>query len=351
MVFIMSVSIIIPVYNVEQYIEECLRSVMRQTYCGAMECLIVDDCGTDESIAIVERLIGEYSGPIRFEILHHEHNRGVAAARNTGTMKAKGDYIYYLDSDDEITADCIEKMMAIASQDPDIEMVQGNYIRFSDGKQIHGPREISIVRASTNEEVRKCFYKERQITVYTWNKLLKRSVILDNQLYLNEGLVWEEDTAWTYCSLKYITNAYFLRDITYLYKNRPNSYITGTTQCAKEIYRLKRNHYIITHLTPGYELEELEYYTMPFIGLYLRHSYHMPELTDDLLAFMHNAWKFRKYKFCAFLVISFALRRTKRVGRYVFSLFYRLEHPTQIPKDIHRLISLCQACSLTNDKD
>ena len=154
----MNVSIIIPVYNVAPYIEDCLRSVIGQTYRGVIECLIVDDRGTDDSIAIAERLIKDYSGPIRFEILHHEHNRGVAAARNTGALKAKGDYIFYLDSDDEITTDCIEKMMAVASQEPDIEMVQGNYIRFCDGKQIHGPREISIVHASPNEEVRNCFY-------------------------------------------------------------------------------------------------------------------------------------------------------------------------------------------------
>ena len=57
----MMVSIIIPVYNVAPYIEDCLRSVMRQTYQGDMECLLVDDCGTDDSISIAERLIREYN--------------------------------------------------------------------------------------------------------------------------------------------------------------------------------------------------------------------------------------------------------------------------------------------------
>ena len=67
----MKLSIIIPVYQVAPYIEDCLRSVMRQTYQGAMECLIVDDCGTDDSIAIAERVIASYDGPIVFQILHH----------------------------------------------------------------------------------------------------------------------------------------------------------------------------------------------------------------------------------------------------------------------------------------
>lgn len=69
---------------------------MRQKYQGAMECLIVDDCGTDDSIAIAERTIASYEGPIVFQILHHERNRGLSAARNTGTLAAKGDYLYYL---------------------------------------------------------------------------------------------------------------------------------------------------------------------------------------------------------------------------------------------------------------
>ena len=86
------VSIIVPVYNVAHYIEDCLRSVMRQTYKGSMECLVVDDCGTDDSMSIVERMIAEYDGPIQFKILRHEHNRGLSAARNTGTMQATGDY-------------------------------------------------------------------------------------------------------------------------------------------------------------------------------------------------------------------------------------------------------------------
>ena len=73
----MTVSIIIPIYNVALYIEDCLKSVMRQTYQGEMECLLVDDCGTDDSMAIAERMVGEYEGPIRFKVIRHERNRGL----------------------------------------------------------------------------------------------------------------------------------------------------------------------------------------------------------------------------------------------------------------------------------
>ena len=102
------ISIIIPIYNVEPYIEDCLQSVMRQTYRGMMECILVDDCGTDNSMKVAEQLIKIYNGPIDFKVLHHEHNRGLSAARNTGIDAACGDYVYFLDSDDWISDDCFE---------------------------------------------------------------------------------------------------------------------------------------------------------------------------------------------------------------------------------------------------
>lgn len=104
------ISIIIPIYNVEDYISECLQSVMRQTYKGAIECILVDDCGKDNSIAVAEQLIACYKGSIEFRILHHEHNRGLSAARNTGLENAKGKYIYFLDSDDIIDGNSMEML-------------------------------------------------------------------------------------------------------------------------------------------------------------------------------------------------------------------------------------------------
>ena len=106
------VSIIIPVYNVEPYIEECLLSVSSQTMTEGVECIIVDDCGKDNSMSIAERFIEEYIGKISFSIIHHGSNRGLSAARNTGIKAAKGEYVYFLDSDDTITADCIQRMYA-----------------------------------------------------------------------------------------------------------------------------------------------------------------------------------------------------------------------------------------------
>lgn len=84
----MKVSIIIPTYNVENYIEDCLRSVMSQTFTD-YECIVVDDFCKDNSIKVAEKVIADYHGEAIFKIIRHESNRGASAARNTGIKAAK----------------------------------------------------------------------------------------------------------------------------------------------------------------------------------------------------------------------------------------------------------------------
>ena len=91
----MKISIIVPVYNVEPYIRECFSSIATQTYKGKIECIFVDDCGQDKSVEILEELIADYHGSISFSIIHHEHNKGLSGARNTGICHATGDYLYF----------------------------------------------------------------------------------------------------------------------------------------------------------------------------------------------------------------------------------------------------------------
>ena len=210
------VSIVIPVYNVEPYIEECLQSVMRQSYRGEIECILVDDCGTDNSIEVAEQLIADYHGPIDFKVLHHEHHRGVSAARNTGMDAVCGDYVFFLDSDDWISDDCIERL----TQPLDLEQydfVVGHYER--DGKD-------SFVTCPEGE-----YYKNRLKTrdnsglpVSACNKLFRKSFLLDRQLLFEVGKVFE-DSIFTF-DLACVERKYYIIDsITYYYRRRENSII------------------------------------------------------------------------------------------------------------------------------
>ena len=92
------ISIIIPIYNVEKYVAECLNAVISQTYDHSkIECILVDDCTPDNSMVIVNEIIGKYNGEMTFNIIGHEQNLGLSAARNTGIEAAAGKYIYFID--------------------------------------------------------------------------------------------------------------------------------------------------------------------------------------------------------------------------------------------------------------
>ena len=140
-----SVSVIVPVYNVEPYVAACVRSVMRQTYEGKIECIFVDDCGTDKSIDVVEKLIAEYSGPIAFKIIHATHNQGPSVARNIGMDAATCEYLYFLDGDDEIYVGNAAKTKAkkilriLQDKQPEItgELYGGRYWKMEDSGYVN----------------------------------------------------------------------------------------------------------------------------------------------------------------------------------------------------------------------
>ncbi|MFW5517943.1 MAG: glycosyltransferase family 2 protein [Segatella copri] len=110
------ISIIILVYNVEQYIEECLMSVTNQSITEGIECILVDDCGQDNSAAIAKRFVDSYQGDIRFTFIQREKNGGLSAARNTGIKAATGKYVYFLDSDDCLVPSAIETLISIGDK-------------------------------------------------------------------------------------------------------------------------------------------------------------------------------------------------------------------------------------------
>lgn len=216
----MKISIIIPVYNVEAYVERCLKSVMTQTYHGTIECLIVDDCGTDKSMEVVEKVLRGYQGPIDFKILRHDRNRGLSAARNTGMDATTGDYLFFLDSDDEISADCIEAM-AVPLKEEQYDLVVGNVrtigcdslhrsilLKLEDGKVLRG------------KEIESSYHiKWKMIAV---NKLYRTDFIRQQGLRFKEGLV-HEDELW---SLQVACLAQSLRAVnkfTYVYYVREGS--------------------------------------------------------------------------------------------------------------------------------
>lgn len=225
----MKISIIIPVYNVSEYIVRCIESVIDQTY-DNIECILVDDYSPDDSIDLINRRLESHDGKIEFKIIRHEQNKGLSGARNSGTQVSTGEYIYYLDSDDCITTPTsIETLVELAKKYPQTDLIQGNtqtIPAFPEGKDW---RNISLKNfpeyVNDNNWIRRKFYITygmQAIPVNAWNKLIKRSFIFDNNLFFKDGLI-HEDEEWMYRAVKKMKSIAFTTQYTYTQYQREGS--------------------------------------------------------------------------------------------------------------------------------
>lgn len=221
----LKVTIVIPVYQVEDYIESCLTSVVNQTYSGEIECVVVDDCGTDSSWQIVENFISEYKGKIDFKLLRHTENKGLSAARNTGMAYATGEYIYFLDSEDAITPDCIEKL-SIPLREYKYDFVIGDF-------EIVGDRPVTTYLKAEGAfftGIKEAYY-DKQWNVTAWNKLCNLAFLKQNNLTFKEGII-HEDILWSFYLANFARSMYALKVKTYIYNTREAS-IMGSMKLTK----------------------------------------------------------------------------------------------------------------------
>ena len=217
------VTIGIPVYNVEPYIEKCLLSVLNQTYKN-LEILVVDDLGTDNSMQIVEDLQKSHSQGSLIRILRHPQNRGIGEARNTIISQAKGKYLFFIDSDDFIELYTIDILLKEAE-------THNTDCVFSSCRRVD---------YKTNEELPTFTYTSRleffgkdafanyvcqdlrwHVGINVWNILFR----LD---FLKEGKFWfaarkDEDAVFLADFYSEIKRAIILPNVTYYYVSRPGS--------------------------------------------------------------------------------------------------------------------------------
>lgn len=230
------VTIIVPVYNVEAYIEECITSIMAQDF-KSLEVLIINDCTQDKSIEIAQKIISEYNGPHRYRIINLEKNSGVSAARNRGLYEASGSLIYYLDSDDSICKGAITNLVEIQNK-TNVDIVIGNLkvIDYLTKKPAKSPIDLykNFYIFKSLEDLYSCpKVLSMDFNGIAWNKLIKKDFLIKNNILFDEGILFEDDI-WgykVYCNKPTMAVS---NQITYIYKIRPNSVMTTFTE--KHLY-------------------------------------------------------------------------------------------------------------------
>ena len=239
------VTIGIPVYESVDVIKRSLESALAQTY-SSIEFLIVDDCGTDGSMAIVQQFQIEHPRGTDIHVIHHAQNLGVSAARNRIIDDALGDYLYFMDSDDIIAENAIELMMQNVRQ-IDAEIVFGSYEKIETTGQRTVYQYPSLQLLHEDELATFAYRKYAGIQASACNYLVKTSLLREHHHRFIDTNYWE-DFVFTFDLVTLIKRAVLLPDITYTYLCRENSlsHYQHRNQISKE--EILKNVHSIEHL-------------------------------------------------------------------------------------------------------
>ena len=213
-------SFIVPVYGVEKYIEECIHSLYNQDIPQSeYEVICVDDCSPDGSRAIVERLQKEYS---TLRLICHERNKKLGGARNTGLREANGEYVWFVDSDDYVSANCLGKLLR-GAEAQDVEMLLFDYATVSNGKSQQVVYPEIDEKVITGEELLRQVHERWYVCVPTaWNKLYKREFLIQNNLFFTEDVMYE-DTDLSLKMLTYLKRIKYMNESAYNYRQNAQS--------------------------------------------------------------------------------------------------------------------------------
>lgn len=226
-----AVSIIIPLYNAEKYIGECLESILAQTFTD-YEVIVVDDCSTDKSVEVVKSYFEKFSGKLRL-ILTAKNSGNPGPPSNIGINFSTGAYIFFMDNDDAITETALEEMFLLAKKfDADVVHCK-RYYRFPADKKysdktarvLHkyliGEEETPPAFVNENILERIKILNEGKLFLNLWTKLIRREIIFQNELKLINGMA--QDMVFTCCLFLCAKKYLLVPNAVNLYRVDPNS--------------------------------------------------------------------------------------------------------------------------------
>jgi len=280
------VSVIIPVYNLENLIERCLNSVLSQTY-KDIEIITVDDGSVDKSAEIIKNLMKENKNIV----YRYKENGGQSTARNLGLKIATGDYILFIDGDDWIENSMIEEMMEPFARG-DYDVVICDYYRDYENESIYTK---SIERYSDNKKIN---YILSAVSV--WNKIFKREVLEGH--YFIEGINYEDLAFVPFVNSK-VSNYYYIEKPFYRYYIRSDSTMHKESFSAKEYDIFKALEFLSDNMDKEYAAEVEYIYILHLLyANYLRFlRYPLSETKEirkrarNMINERYPAWKKNKY--------------------------------------------------------
>ena len=182
------ISILVPIYNVSNFIERCAHSLFQQTF-DDIEYVFVNDCTSDDSIEKLQKIIEQYPNrKNQVKIINHFHNRGLAAARNTAIDNSMGEYVLVVDSDDYIELDMVEELFSCAEKE-NADIVVSDIIKEYPDKSV---LMTDYVSSNRDENIHNILFNQVSVASLC-NKLIKRELCAREDCRVPEGLNYAED--------------------------------------------------------------------------------------------------------------------------------------------------------------
>ncbi len=209
-------TIVVPFYNVEKYLDQCLRSLVSLDCVGLYQVIVVDDCGQDSSLQVANRYVDSY--PDIFRLIQHDENKGISAARNSGLALTESRYVMFVDSDDWLSEYAIKELLNIISKSsPDFVFFDFTRVWNSRNKDMPFLKSVNQAKL-INEEI--YFHFLQNIPVTPWGKILKTDTV--KKFYFTEGIIFE-DVAIIPLMVLLSKSKLYLPTIRYNYRQREGS--------------------------------------------------------------------------------------------------------------------------------
>lgn len=232
----MRISIIVPIYKVEKEIKRCLSSILTQTY-DDIELILVNDASPDHSYFVAKEYINfcRYSESIYKNVMFFEHqeNKGLSCARNTGIENATGDYLFFLDSDDELASvDVISKLVNAAVKYNRPDCILGGHRRLSETGQVLDDFKFEEKYYPCNSTIYENYDRgSSQLNDYAPGKLIKKSLFEDRnrELFFLKG-IYHEDTLWAFHLYRKCNNLVAFPEIVFNYYQREGAITSSITE-------------------------------------------------------------------------------------------------------------------------
>ena len=228
------ISVIVPVYNSEKCLFKCIQSILEQSYQN-FEIILINDCSTDNSGTICDLYASKDK---RVVVIHQEHNCGPAIARNTGIKKSKGEFIFFIDSDDSIEKDSLRLLIANYEKYKS-DMIVGDFYKIGDTTQPSGNKGyFSSNTTLTKEEIMdytKYYLKAPNrypLLTQSWGRLFRSDIIKENKLFFDSKLRTFEDVAFNFMYLKYANSLSFVNKPLYNLTIH-NDYLSATMKMVE----------------------------------------------------------------------------------------------------------------------